>query len=190
MFPEKRDPRGGGYNNNHPKRDFSNQAPSMGAQVVNSLFKEPVYQILEKIKKNEPYFKWPNKMGGDPSKRNQSLYCHYHQDRGHTTDDCRTLRDHLNQLVKARKLSQFLHQPIGQIGHSRAGFHRDGAPQPSLGTINVIFAKPRGDGGVSSKVMSVVGGLDLEDRDQAPKQAKMMTTPTLGFSEDDKEGTF
>ena len=51
MFPEKRDPRGGGYNNNHPKRDFSNQAPSMGAQVVNSLFKEPVYQILEKIKK-------------------------------------------------------------------------------------------------------------------------------------------
>ena len=30
--------------------------------MVNLLFKEPVYQILEKVK-NEPYFKWPNKMG-------------------------------------------------------------------------------------------------------------------------------
>ena len=63
MFPEKRDPRGGGYNNNRSRRDFPNQAPSMGAQVVNSLFKELVYQILEKIK-NELYFKWPNKRVG------------------------------------------------------------------------------------------------------------------------------
>jgi len=31
-----------------------------------------VYQVLKKIK-NQPYFKWPTKMGGDPSKRNQSL---------------------------------------------------------------------------------------------------------------------
>ena len=64
------------------------------AQVVSSVFNEQVYQILEKIK-NEPYFKWPNKMGGDQSKSNQSLYCQYHQDREHTTEDCRTLRYHL-----------------------------------------------------------------------------------------------
>ena len=114
--------------------------------MVNSLFKEPIYQILEKIK-NKPYFKWPNKMGGDPSKRNQSFYCHYHQEKGHTTEDCRTLRDHLDQLVKAGKLSQFLHQPIGQFGHSGVGYQRGGAPWLALGTINVIFAKPRGDAG-------------------------------------------
>ena len=106
MFPEKKDPQGEGYHNNRPRRDFSNQTSSTGAQLVNSLFK--VYQILEKIK-NKPYFKWPNKMGGDSSKRNQSLYCHYQSDRGLTTKDCRTLRDHLNQLVKVGKLNQFLH---------------------------------------------------------------------------------
>ena len=78
------------------------------------MFKELVYQILEKIK-NEPYFKWPNKMGGDPSKRNQSLYSQCHQDRGHTTEDFRTLRDHLDQLVKAEKLKQFMHQHIEQV---------------------------------------------------------------------------
>ena len=75
--------------------------------TINALFKEPVHQILEKIK-NESFFRWPNKMGGDPSKRNQSLYCHYHKDKGHTTEECRTLRDHLNQLARLEKLNYFL----------------------------------------------------------------------------------
>ncbi|XP_030924942.1 uncharacterized protein LOC115951973 [Quercus lobata] len=56
VFPKKRDPQGRGYHNNRSPRDFPNQTLSVGAQVVNSLFKEPVYQILEKIN-NEPYFK-------------------------------------------------------------------------------------------------------------------------------------
>ena len=77
VFSKKRDPWIGGYSHNRPKRDFTNQSSRANAQLVNSMFKEPVYQILEKIKR-EPYFKWPNKMGGDPTKRNQSLYCHYH----------------------------------------------------------------------------------------------------------------
>ena len=119
MFPEIKDPRRGGYQGNHPRGEFPNQAPSMGAQFVNSLFKEPIYHILEKIK-NEPYFKWPNKIGVDPSRRNQILYCHCHQDREQITEDCRTLQDHLNQLVRARKLNRFLHQPTGQFGHSGA----------------------------------------------------------------------
>lgn len=57
-------------------------------QMVNAVFREPVHQVLEKIK-NEPFFKWLNKMAGDSMKRNQSLYCQYHQDHGHTIEDCR-----------------------------------------------------------------------------------------------------
>ena len=128
-------------------------------------------------------------MGGDSSRRNQSLYCYYHQDKGHTIEDCRTLLDHLNQLVKARKLNRFLHQLTGQFRHSGAEFHRDGAPRPELGTINVIFAKPGNDGRSSTKVISVGGGCDLEAKDQAPKRAKVMIISTLGFFEEDKEGT-
>ena len=58
-----------------------------------------------------------------------------------------------------------------------------------LGTIHVIFAKPS-DVGVSSSVMSVVRGPDVKARDQAPKITKVMATPTLVFSKEDKEGTF
>ena len=58
-------------------------------------------------------------MGGDPSKHNQGLYSQYHQDRGHIMEDCKTLQDYLEQLVKVRKLKQFLLQPStqgGQVG--------------------------------------------------------------------------
>ena len=79
IFIKKRDPWGGGYQGNRSQREFSNQTSPSRTQLVNSLFKEPVYHILEKIK-NDSYFKWPNKMGRDPSRRNQSFYFHYHKD--------------------------------------------------------------------------------------------------------------
>ena len=57
------------YNNNRPRRDFARKSRSTAPQVVNTVFRKLVHQVLEKIK-NESYFKWPNKMGGDPMKRN------------------------------------------------------------------------------------------------------------------------
>ena len=35
MFPEKANPREGGYHNNWPRRDFPNQTSSTRAQLVN-----------------------------------------------------------------------------------------------------------------------------------------------------------
>ena len=87
---DKRDFRSDRYNNNHHQRDFARQSRFTVTQVVSMVFHELVHQVLEKIK-IEPYFKWPNKMGGDPTKSNQSLHCQYHQERGRTTKDCKTL---------------------------------------------------------------------------------------------------
>nr|XP_023879133.1 uncharacterized protein LOC111991586 [Quercus suber] len=67
------------YNNNRPWRDFAGQSGFTAPQVVNIVLRESVHQALEKIK-NEPYFKWPNKMSGDPLRRNQNLHCQYHQE--------------------------------------------------------------------------------------------------------------
>ena len=57
------------YSSNRPWRDFARQSKSTTTQVVSTMFREPVHQILEKIK-SELYFKWPNKMGGDLTKHN------------------------------------------------------------------------------------------------------------------------
>ena len=61
---EKRDFRSDRYNNNRPRKDFVKQPGSANTQVVNAMFREPVQQVLEKIK-NKSFFKWPNKMVGD-----------------------------------------------------------------------------------------------------------------------------
>ena len=91
VIPQKRrDFRSDQYNNNRPRKDFVGQLGSANIQAVNAVFREPVQQVLEKIK-NESFFKWPNKMAGDPMRRNQNLYCHYHRDHGHTTEDYRNL---------------------------------------------------------------------------------------------------
>ena len=60
IIPHKRnDFRSERYNNNHPRGDFARQSRSANTQMVNAVFREPVQQVLEKIK-NELFFKWPN----------------------------------------------------------------------------------------------------------------------------------
>ena len=92
---EMKDFRSDRYNNNWPRRDYGGQSGFINTQAVNIVFREPVCQVLEKIK-NEPFFKWPNKMVGDLVKCNQNLYCHYHQEHGHTTENYINLWDHLD----------------------------------------------------------------------------------------------
>ena len=71
---ERRDFRSDRYTNSHPRRDFAGQSKTTSARNVGAIFREPVHQVLEKIK-DEPYFRWPNKMAGEFTKRNQNLYC-------------------------------------------------------------------------------------------------------------------
>lgn len=37
-------------------------------KVVNTIFTEPIYKLLSKVK-SQPFFKWPQPMKGDPSTR-------------------------------------------------------------------------------------------------------------------------
>ncbi|XP_075659185.1 uncharacterized protein LOC142629079 [Castanea sativa] len=75
---------------NHPRntsfqprtrKDLRIQELGPGIGEVNVAFKEPVHRIIDRIK-NESHLKWQNKLRGDPSRRNQNLYCTYHKDKG------------------------------------------------------------------------------------------------------------
>ncbi|XP_065634367.1 uncharacterized protein LOC136069591 [Quercus suber] len=59
------------------------------------------------------------------------------------TKECRTLQAFLDQLIKVGKLKQFLQQPTSQGNRLTTRPKRNGAPQSSLGTINVILATLR-----------------------------------------------
>ena len=139
--------------------------------MINAVFREPVQQVLEKIK-NEPFLKWPNKMARDPMRRNQNLYCQYHQDHGHTTEDCRNLWDHLDQLVWEGKLKQLLHHSNGQGSQTGSEFRGDASLRLPLGTINVIFVASGRTGSCPSKVMLVSRYPQLRNSVQCRRESK------------------
>ena len=90
VIPQKRrDFKSDRQSHNRPRKDWVGQSTA-NFQTVNAVFREPVHQVLERIK-NEPFFKRPNKMVGNPERRNHNLYYQYHLDHGHTTEDCRSL---------------------------------------------------------------------------------------------------
>ena len=127
-------------------------------------------------------------MAGNATKRNQNLYCHYHQDRGHTTEDCRNLWDHLDQLVGEGKLKSLLHHSSGKGNQTNSNSRKNATYRPPLGTINVIFAASGRTGSCPSRVLSVAQ-LSSEEGVLASKRAKIQIQPTLGFSDKDKAGT-
>ena len=146
-----------------------------------------MHQVLEKIK-NEPFFKWPNKMMGNPKKQNRNLYCQYHQDHRHITEDCRSLWDYLDQLVREGKLKQLLHHSSGLGGQANYGSQRDIPSRPPLGNINVIFAAPGRTGSCSSRII-YVARLFPGDTSQDSKRARVELPLVMGFSDEDKIGT-
>ena len=50
--------------------------------------------------KQTEVFKRPNPLHGDRSKRNQNKYCRYHKDVGHATEECITLKDEIEKLIR------------------------------------------------------------------------------------------
>ena len=151
------------------------------------MFREPVQKVLEKVR-SEPFFKWPNKMAGDPMNRNQNLYCHYYQDHGHTTEDCRNLWDYLEQLVREGRLKHLLHHSSGRGGQAGSASQGNAESKPPLDTINVIFAAPGRTGSCLSSVMSVSCYSD-DECNSAPKRNKTNVPLVLSFSDADKQGT-
>ena len=121
-------------------------------------------------------------------RRNQSLYCHYHQDHRHTIEDCRNLWDRLDQLVQEGKLKKLLHHSSGLGGQTSSTLRGDASSKPPLGTINVIFAALGRTRSCPSRIMSVSCCPD-EGSSSMSKKVKMGTPLVLGFSDEDKLGT-
>nr|XP_023888722.1 uncharacterized protein LOC112000788 [Quercus suber] len=127
-------------------------------------------------------------MAGNPEKCNHNLYYHYHQDQGHTTEDCRNLWDHLDQLIQEGKLKHLLHHSNSQSGQTNSRPRRDDATKPPIGTINVIFVALGRTDSCPSRIM-FVARLHVEDSNSKPKRARTEIQLVLGFSNQDKVGT-
>ncbi|XP_075636678.1 uncharacterized protein LOC142608907 [Castanea sativa] len=127
-------------------------------------------------------------MAGDPSRRNQNLYCTYHRDKGHTTEQCRVLKDHLEQLVKAGHLKEFLSETGNQETGQEGQLCRNPLPPP-LGVIEVIHAVPRGIRASTMKGVLAVVSAEGCAGEQSPGKKPRYTRQPIAFDDDNLEGT-
>uniref|UniRef100_A0A2N9H6S9 Uncharacterized protein n=1 Tax=Fagus sylvatica TaxID=28930 RepID=A0A2N9H6S9_FAGSY len=109
-----------------------------GFRAFHTVFKEPIHRLLDKIK-GKPFFVWPSKLIGDPAVRNQNLYCFYHRDKGHVTENCHKYKTLLEQLVAAGHLSDYVESTPTASKARGAGISRSGTQGPApAGVIHVI----------------------------------------------------
>ncbi|KAH7852901.1 hypothetical protein Vadar_030652 [Vaccinium darrowii] len=110
-------------------------------EAINTLFKEPLYKILPKIR-DEPCFAWPPKMPGDLTKKNSKWRCSYHKDYGHMTANCRALKQHLEEPVIVGHLRNFIDErdpaTIAQLEQRRRETNAHNAPRGVITMIHGI----------------------------------------------------
>ena len=67
----------------------------------------PVDQILAEIK-DERSLKWPRPLQSPPGVRDKKKYCRFHKDHGHYTEDCRDLKEQVEELIQKGKLQRYV----------------------------------------------------------------------------------
>ena len=145
----------------------------------------PRSQILMEIEKDKDV-RWPKALRTDPEKRNKSLYCRFHKDTGHNTDDCRQLKDEIEYLIRKGKLNKYTKGDDKVYDNQRRDYDDgDRKTQPRGPVINMIFGGPTAAGtsknsrkAYAREVMHIVG--------EAPKRAR--TEVSLMFDDTDLEG--
>ena len=151
-------------------------------------------QVLLQIQ-DDPEIKWPRKLRSNPTKRSKDLYCHFHRDHGHTTEDCYALKEQIEVLIRQGKLRKFVRRD-NQEAHPE--------PRPPRQEENKDCTKdcPRD---IIGKIRTIVGGLALGGTSrssrkayarqahnipitQRPRKNVKMDDQVITFSEDDARG--
>ncbi|XP_028056782.1 uncharacterized protein LOC114260794 [Camellia sinensis] len=124
---------------NAPRSEEDDAKRKLKAQIgITIVFKIPIYRILSEIQ-GEPYVRWLAKLGDTQRGFNSRYHCTFHEERGHRMEDCLPLKQHLEELVAARHLDQYIDGDMRAAPQGQAKPNGlvvlDAVPQ---GVINVI----------------------------------------------------
>ncbi|XP_023883677.1 uncharacterized protein LOC111995966 [Quercus suber] len=78
----------------------------------------PVDKILTQIK-DEHFLKWPRPLHSSPNVCDKNKYCRFHKDHGHYTEDCRDLKEQIEELIWKGKLQRYVKK--GEFSKFRDG---------------------------------------------------------------------
>ncbi|KAK3027768.1 hypothetical protein RJ639_041128 [Escallonia herrerae] len=138
-------------------------------------------QILHEIKDKE-ILERPEKMRSAPSQRDRNLWCHYHNDHGHTTDKCESLKRAIEALIKRGHLRGYV---------NRRNEKRETTPlagrdevRENAGVINTISGGIAA-GGSSGQGRKAYVREVLTTMGPSTKKQKNEPAQTISFSDDD-----
>uniref|UniRef100_A0A2N9FTW6 Uncharacterized protein n=1 Tax=Fagus sylvatica TaxID=28930 RepID=A0A2N9FTW6_FAGSY len=57
---------------------------------------------------DDPALKWSRKLRSNPARKSKDLYCRFHRDHGHTTEDCYVVKEQIEALIRQGKLKKFV----------------------------------------------------------------------------------
>nr|XP_023895760.1 uncharacterized protein LOC112007618 [Quercus suber] len=158
-------------------------------------FVMPVDKILAQIK-DEHYLKWPRPLHSSPNVRDKSKYCRLHKDHGHYTEDCRDLKEQIEELIRRGKLQKFVkkgeHNKFrdenkGQHGSSSRNDGRQSQPpQNVVGEIQTIAGGPTTGG--SFKSLKKTHQRQVNSVHMTPLPKYRRTYQDMTFNESDSRG--
>ena len=150
----------------------------------------PVDQILMEIK-DELSLKWLRSLHSALGLRDKRKYCRFHKDHGHYTEDCRDLKEQIEELIRNGKLQQYIKrgdsdrygQKSEQVSARRDEDHPQPRPQSALGEIKTIVGGPTTGGSFKSLRKSYQR--QVNSVHSIPPLKQRRTNRDLYFSEED-----
>ena len=107
----------------------------------------PINKILMQIK-DEHYLKWPRPLHSSPHILDKNKYCRFHKDHGYYIEDCRDLKQQIEELIQKGKLHKYVKK--GEYSNLKRGSknqseftsgsddHPRQSPQVAIGEIKTI----------------------------------------------------
>uniref|UniRef100_A0A2N9GJY4 Uncharacterized protein n=1 Tax=Fagus sylvatica TaxID=28930 RepID=A0A2N9GJY4_FAGSY len=151
-------------------------------------------QVLLQIQDN-PEIRWPGKLRSDLARRSKDLYCRFHRDHGHTTEDCYALKQQIEALIRQGKLEKFVRQDKPETRHEprppRQDENKDrqeDRPRDIIGEIRTIVGGLASGGASRSSRKAYARQAHNILVTQKPRKNMKMDDQVISFSEDDARG--
>ncbi|XP_012837573.1 PREDICTED: uncharacterized protein LOC105958118 [Erythranthe guttata] len=147
---------------------------------------------------NHPKLKWPRTYSETPKKPvSAGPYCRFHNEHGHSTDECQHLRDEIERLIRTKNLSEFVESGPGATAkYPRKGGNggaqapnrqgKDADLQPPNNYIHTIFGGPAGGDSNRSRRAHLRELQEL--RGELAMMYRVSVAPPITFGVEDETG--
>ena len=108
---ERKDDERKGQKRERPDRRITNANRRKDDKGTRTVKFTPLVMHVDKILiqiKDEYYLKWPRPLHSSPHIRDKNKYCHFHKDHGYYTEDCRDLKEQIEELIQKGKLQKYV----------------------------------------------------------------------------------